>query len=234
VTVKDVHSGNQLLRVALNLRDTIVPHFLRPLDGALIAQTSRWGYWHDWWFQLYQVSLFFIFGSVAWLVLLRESAHSWKSAAPHRRSFWALFALGVILLGVAVHGARDIWGLAHICLQSLVVLGLAWLAARWSTLGRGWRVVLLAGAALDFLLGIALHFAVQSYALDRWFTPDRAPEAILRSYSGSALMNAEAKMIHHLGFFHDAFGVPAAAVLLLLTGLLLLAVAGARHRDRAP
>ena len=138
VTVKDVHSGNQLLRIALNLRDTIVPHFLRPLDGALIAQTSRWGYWHDWLFQLYQVNLFFIFGSLAWLALLREGVRVWP-AAPRARWFWALFVGGAVGLGVAVHGARDVWGLAHICLQSIAVLGLAFLAARWSELGRGWR-----------------------------------------------------------------------------------------------
>ena len=30
----------------------------------------------------------------------------------------------VIGLGVAAHGARDVWGLTHICLQALVLLGL--------------------------------------------------------------------------------------------------------------
>ncbi len=233
VTVKDVHSGNQLLRVALNLRDTIVPHFLRPLDSTLIAQTSRWGYWHDWFFQLYQVNLFFVFGSVAWLVLLRELGRNWGASPTVSRWFWALLTGGVIVLGVAVHGARDMWGLAHICLQAVLVLGLVWLAARWSTLTRAWRIVLVVGAAVDFLLGIALHFAVQSYALDRWLAPDRTPEAILRSYSESSLMNAEAKMIHHLGFFHDAAGFPAAGVLVFLAGILLLALVGTRNRDRA-
>lgn len=233
VTVKDVHSGNQLLRVALNLRDTIVPHFLRPLDGALITQSSRWGYWHDWLFQLYQVNLFFVFGSVAWLVLLRELARAWVTSPATSRWFWALFTGGVIVLGVAVHGARDIWGLAHICLQAVVVLGLAWLAARWATLTGAWRIVLMVGTAVDFLLGILLHFAVQSYALDRWLTPEFTPEAILRSYSESSLMNAEAKMIHHLGFFHDAFGFRAGVVLGFLALMLFLALAGARNRVRA-
>ena len=228
VTVKDVHTGNQALKVALNLRDTLVPHFLRPLDPELLTQRSPWGYWHDWFFQLYQLNLFFVFGSLAWLVLLRELARHHPAAAPGRR-FWAWFIGGAILLGVAVHGARDTWGLAHICLQAVVVLGLAYLAAHWAALGHNWRVILLTGAALDFLLGIALHFAVQNYALDRWLTPNRSPVEIVQSYSATSVMNAMGKLYHQLGFFHDAFPLPAALVLILLAGLL----AGALIRVRA-
>ena len=230
VAVKDAQSGNQLLKIALNVRDTLVPHFLRHLDGALIAQTSPWGYWRDWFFQLYQVNLFFVFGSVAWLALVRELGRGWGAAAPRSRWFWAGFCGGVILLGVAVHGARDSWGLAHICLQAVVVLGLAYLAARWANLGRGWRIVLAAGAALDLFLGVALQFAVQSYAFDRWFTPGRPFLDTLQSYSESSVMNAAGKIVHHLAFFREEFHVPAALVLALLAGILTLAIARAARR----
>jgi hypothetical protein len=230
VTVKEAQTGDQLLKIALNLRDTVVPHFLRPLDPSLLTQRSPWGYLHDWFFQLYQLNLFFVFGSVAWLVLLRELIRHWPAAAALHRWFWTAFISGAILLGVAVHGARDTWGLAHICLQAVVVLGLAYLAARWATLSHNWRVVLLTGAALDFLLGIALHFAVQNYALDRWFTPDRSPLTIVQSYSETSVMNAMGKLYHQLGFFHDAFNLPAALVLALLTAILTLALARATRR----
>lgn len=230
VTVKDMQSGNQLLKIALNLRDTVMPHFLRPLDGVLIAQSSRWGYWHDWFFQLYQLNLLFVFGSVAWLGLSCALGRGWAAAGARSRWFWTYFSGGVILLGVAVHGARDTWGLAHICLQALVVLGLGYLAAHWATLGRGWRVALAVGAALDFLLGIALHFAVQSYALDRWLTPGRSPEAILRSYSETSLMNAAGKLVHHLVFFREAFFLPEGLSLALLAGMLTIAVVRAARR----
>jgi hypothetical protein len=230
VAVKDVRTGNQVLKIALNLRDTLVPHFLRPLDPALIAQRSPWGYWRDWFFQLYQLNLFFVFGSIAWLALIRELVRGWPSAARQSRWFWTGITGGVILVGIAVHGARDTWGLAHICLQAVVVLGLAYLAARWAALSPIWRVVLLAGAAVDFLLGIALHFAVQDYALDRWFTPGRSFAAILPDYSESALMNVAGKLNHHLGFFRDVFTLPPALVLVLLAGIL----AGAMTRVRAP
>ena len=231
VTVKDAQSGNQLLKIALNLRDTLVPHFLRPLDGSLIAQRSPWGYWHDWFFQLYQLNLFFVFGSVAWLVLIRELLRDGSAAAPRSRWFWAWFIAGTVVLGVAVHGARDIWGLAHICLQALVVLGLGYLAARWATLGRGWRLVVVAGATVDFCLGIALHFAVQSYALDHWLTPSRPFVETLKSYGMVDLMNSVAKAAMHLEFFRDAFAVPSALGLGLLAAILALAVMRATRRS---
>ena len=56
---------------------------------------------------------------------MRELIRHWPAAAAPRRWFWTAFISGAILLGVAVHGARDTWGLAHICLQAVVVLGLA-------------------------------------------------------------------------------------------------------------
>jgi len=125
---------------------------------------------------------------------------------------------------------RDTWGLAHICLQALVVLGLGYLAARWSQLGRGWQVMLVAGAIVDFFLGIALHFAVQDYALDRWFSPNRPFLETLLSYSLASRMNVASKLTHHLAFFRDEFMLPAALVLALLAGILTLAVTRAVRR----
>ena len=230
VTVKAAQTGNVLVKTLLNLRDTIVPHFLRPLNRDLIAQSSPWGYWRDWFFQLYQVNLFFIFGSVAWLVILRELARSWPLALPTPRRFWTWFAAGAIVLGVAVHGARDTWGLAHICLQSLMILGLGYLAARWATLSRGWRLALVAGLAIDFCLGIALQFGVESYAIDRWLTPGRTVTETINSYSSLATMNVYAKIYGKTEFLGDVLIIPAALVLALLAGILSLAVARATRR----
>jgi hypothetical protein len=241
VTSKDAQQGNQLLKIALNLRDTVVPHFLRSVDPALIAQRSPWGWWRDWFFQLYQVNLLFVFGSVAWLAIIVELVRRWRARSsagvppaltPRQagtpallgRGFWLWFIGGSILLGVAAHGARDSWGLAHICLQSIVVLGLAFLAARWSRLARGWRLALIAGATADLMLGIALQFGAQSYALDRWLAPGRDSSDTLTSYSESALLNLGGKIRNHLAFFTDVFPVPLALVLALLATVLMLAL----------
>jgi hypothetical protein len=227
-TARDVHEGNQFVRIALNLWDTLVPHFLRTFDTSLIAQRSPWGLSRDWFFQCYQINLLFAFGSVAWLAIGREL---FRAARPPRAvAFWVWFVAVVVFLGVATHGARDHWGLAHICLQGLVLLGLAFLAARWSELGRGWRLALIAGAAADFTLGIALQFGIQSYAFDRWLAAGQPADESLRSYSEPAFKNLAGKIVNHLDFFSDTFAPPAALVLGLLAAIFTLALL----RTRAP
>ncbi|MEI7552753.1 MAG: hypothetical protein WCL24_10540 [Verrucomicrobiota bacterium] len=223
-SVAEAAPGQPLAKIALNLRDTLVPHFLRPLDGSLIAQRSPWGYARDWCFQLYQLNLPLMLGSLAWLVLARELVRAGRSAPAARRRFWLAFVGGGVVLGVAVHGARDHWGLGHICLQTLVVLGLAFLAARWPVLSRGARRVLVAGAVVDAGLGLALHFAVQSYALDRWLAPGQPPGELLRSYSDSAFMNLAGKLFHHLRFLADMGPHAGALALALLAVMLPLAL----------
>jgi hypothetical protein len=229
VAVPEARQGNQLLKIALNLRDTVVPHFLRTVDPALITQRSPWSYARDWFFQLYQVNLLFLFGSAAWLVLAVRLFHDGRSTSPRSRGFWLWFSGGAILLGIAVHGARDHWGLAHICLQAVLVLGLAYLAARWPGLGRGWRLALVAGAAVDFCLGIALQFAAQSQTPDLAFVLGRAPAEALPQYNGCAVMNLAAKLVHGLVFFSDALAAPP----LLITGLLAILLLLALRRARA-
>lgn len=224
VTAGAAHQGSQLAKIAGNLRDTLVPHFLRPLDQSLIEQQSPWGRWRDWFFQNYQLNLLFACGSVAWLAIIRELLRTGRHAAPRLRRFWIGFGAGVVLLGIATHGARDEWGLAHICLQALVLLALAFLAGRWSELSHRWRIAVLAGAAVDFLGGIALQFGVQSYAFDRWFAPGRPPEITLRSYTESAFMNLAAKIKHKLVFFSDALALPPGWIAVGLFILLLIAV----------
>jgi hypothetical protein len=228
VTTVATDAGGQFLRVLLNLRDTIVPHFLRTPDSDLIAQSSPWGYVRDWFFQSYQLNLLLAFGSVAWLALLRESWRLQRTALPPTRIFWAGFGLVVVVLGVAAHGARDVWGLTHICLQGLVLLGLALLAARWHSLGRGWRRALVAGATLDLAAGIGLHFAVQHHALDRWLTPGRNAMEITASYNPQTLKNLIGLMVNRLDTFHNVFAPPSVIIAGLLAVVLLTALCRAR------
>ncbi len=217
-------SGSQWVVVALNIFDTIVPPHLRPLDGALLAQTSPWGRWRDWAFVGYQVNLFGAFGSIASLALLREAWRAGNAAPATVRHAWTVFAVGVVLLGIGTHGDRDHWGLAHISLQPFVLLGLGFLAARWPHLGRGWRSALVAGAVADFSLGIALHFGVQSFAFDGLLRSDGISLASLNSYNAAAGMNLASKLHHGLSFVADVVPGPTWALLLAaaLLGLLRL------------
>jgi hypothetical protein len=191
----------QAVRVVLNLRDTFVPHFLRPLDTALIAQRSGWGAVRDFLFQCYQVNLPLAFGCVGAVALLREAVRAEKTAARANVRFWAVLVAGTVVLGVATHGGRDHWGLAHICLQALVVLGLAFLAARWPLLGRGWRRAVIAGGVFDFAGGIALHFGLQSLRLEPWLGARHGSPVALNEI---ALVNLNGKLSHGLAFFADA------------------------------
>jgi len=227
VLAADSSITGQLTRIALNLRDTVVPHVLRSFDSSLIAQQGAWGALRDTWFQLYQVNLLFAFGSVAWIALIVALVRAGREASAAARRGWTLFVLGAVVLGVAVHGARDTWGLAHICLQPLVLLGLAALAAAWPRFSRGWRALLIAGASVDFLLGIALHFAVQHLAYERWVGPP-AFAAWQSNASASAVMNMAAKLQHQLTFFGERLNAPASLVLVVLLALLSLAIARAR------
>lgn len=205
---------------ALNFRDTLVPHFLREVDFAPFAQLSVSGRWRDWFFFLYQTNLLFAFGSLTWLALLCAVPSAWRATPFRQRLFWAGFVSGSIILGVAAHSGRDPWGLVHICLQPLVLLGLVFLAARWPSLGRRWRSVLVAGITLDVLLGIVLHFGVQSSVIDRWLAPAGGPFETIFTYSEFARMNLRAKLQNHWAFVYDV--APFGAVLLGL-GLAALA-----------
>jgi hypothetical protein len=223
VLAADSTAGGQLGRIALNLRDTLVPHFLRPLDTSLIAQASPWGHLRDWWFQACQLNFPLALGSVAWLGLGAAALRAWPARRPARRAAWLGAIVAVVVLGVAVHGARDAWGLTHICLQPVVLLGLAFLAARWAVLPRGWRIALTAGAAFDLVAGIALHFAVQNLAFERW----SGPAAFARwpaENSAGAVMNMAAKLQHQVQFFSAAQPLPPLLLAAALLALLVIAV----------
>lgn len=217
-------TGAQFLNVALNVWDTLVPHFFRRFDEALIAQTSSWGMWRDWWFQLYQLNLLFAFGSTAGLAILAALVQARKKFDLRQR-MWLAGALAVIVvLGVAVNGPRDHWGLTHICLQPLVVFGLAFLAGSWGRISPGWRRVVVAGVAVDFVLGIALHFAVQSQALDRWLHPSWSAERWISTYNPSATMNYYGKLGNRVEFLRDVQPLPDVLLVALLASVLGLAL----------
>ena len=70
-------------------------------------------------------------------------------------------------------------------------------------------------------LGVALHFGVQSYALDRWLAASRDPNDTLRSYSESAFMNLRGKVLNQLEFLSDALPLPPAITAVALGGTSL-------------
>ena len=218
----------QLEVMVLNVRDTLVPHFLRDVDYSGIAQRSRWAWWRDWFFLAYQLNFFFTFGSITWLVIGFQIVRISSAQSAPVRFAWVLGTVFVIVLGVAVVAGRDKWGLAHICLQPVVILGLGFLAARWRTLSRGWKLAIGIGGVVDFVLGVVLHFGLQSLLFDPSAGPGRGLRWIFENYSEFAAMNLRAKLLISRDFFGDTLAVGSPLLLALLLMLLLLALERAR------
>lgn len=111
----------------------------------------------------------------------------------------------------------------------LVLLGLAFLASRWDRLGRGWRAALVAGWVVDFALGIALQFAVEDFAIDRWRLPGLNLIEVSKTYTMISHENLLEKIIAHLAYFADILATPRPLVLLLLGAILGMAIVRARR-----
>jgi hypothetical protein len=221
--------GAQLWIGLLNIRDTLVPHFLRDVNYAHIEQASRWGWWRDWFFQLYQVNFVFMFGSTGWIAVAAVALKNARGVSSGVRAGWGAAIASAVILGIAVHGARNEWGLAHICLQPLVLFGFALLAARWDSLHSRWRGIVIGGILVDCALGIALQFGAQSFLLDQWLAPGRSSAETLASYSAHAFVNLRAKLHYKWEFVGDAFVGHELAILLVLIALLALAIIRARR-----
>jgi len=228
VSMAAKYAGNPLAAMALNLRDSLIPPQVRGYRGRLLAQSSAWGDLRDQCFIVYQLNPLLALGCVGWLVVAKEAFVAARAAARHDRVFWVLAVAGIVLASFAAYGDRDHYGVGHICLQSLVLLGLAFLASRWAGLGRGWRLALIAGWAADFCLGIALQFAVEDFAIDRWLHPASGLLEVSGTYNPVSQENLSEKIIAHLAYFADILPTPRALVLLLLGALLGMAILRAK------
>jgi len=206
-----------------NLFDTIVPFPLRSdVSLDLIRQTSALGRLRDVAFSLYQLNLLFACGIAGTLILLwRAGCRRLRAPASAPAALLMVAIPLAIAIGVWVHTPRDTWGLVHICLQPLVLLGLASVAstlADQAAFRSLWALV----ATVDFVLGIALHFALES-----WPVPaGHSPAAVLanETLNHTAAMNACDKLAFGFSFFSDILALPTFALWGWLAGLLALAL----------
>jgi len=226
--------GNLLVKMALNLRDTLLPAQVRGFHGTLFAQASPWGSLRDQAFIVYQLNLLLALGSVGFAAVLREGARAWRAAPAAARAFWGAFLGGVVALSLAAYGDRDHYGVAHICLQPVVLLGLAFLASRWASLGRGWRAALAVGWAADLCLGIALQLAVEDFAIDRWLHPGKSLMEASATYSGVSQVNLTEKIIAHEAYFSDILTTRPAFMVALMGAILCLALVRALRAQPGP
>lgn len=149
----------RLQATGLNLLHTLCPVSLVGMDHPLLAQAGWAGWLRDWFFILYQLRIWWAFGSVGGLVLVW---YLWNTpSTPHRRFAWIVLPV-VIVLNAAAHAQPDYLGLAHIGLQPMILLGLGFIAASAGSLPRGTDLLYACGIGFDVVMGIVLHFAVQA------------------------------------------------------------------------
>jgi hypothetical protein len=176
--------GANLVKAALNLRDTFIPPLLRDVPRNADELAFGWGRLRDEAFLMYQGNLPLALGSLGAVLLALEAIRAWRarrvraassaaSAAfpsrtprPDAWRFWVALAAFVIVIGIGVQGGREPLGLAHTAQQPLVMIGVAFLAARFGSWPRRLRALAAAGLLADAGLGILLHFWLQSYPLD--------------------------------------------------------------------
>src|SRR5262249_5360839 len=152
-------------KIAGNVVDTVVPF---PVRGAIedhpyfdpAYPPHAWTYVRDWFFLVYQVSFPAMLGLGAGLLALWASIATWRTPNPPEssaralRRFWMLSSLLLLVGGIAVHGARDFYGVGHICLQPLALLGLTAAALALPRAPTPIRVLAAAGMAIDAAAGI--------------------------------------------------------------------------------
>jgi hypothetical protein len=236
VTSTGVSSPARLIAEKLgNVVTSLLPLPLRNPTYAAPVQDWPWPAVLDQHLYLfYQLTLPFAFGCAGAVFLLWLLGRKCVAGARRRpspdRGFWIVFLSGTAVLGILVNGRFDRYGLAHICLQPLVVLGLAFLAAELPHVSRSLRRVFWAGLALDFVLGVVLHFHVEHAGLSlvrpeasafRAAAPSSASLAPL--WTDGFFSNLLAKFYFGLTFVGDG-GLSPWLATAVLAGLLVLVV----------
>lgn len=156
-------ASENALKVFRNVVNSFVPHPLRltPAEWrSQFDQPSQLGMVRDYAMTLYGNNFLFAIGSVGGFLVLFLVM---REFARRRRGVWfaAAFVVSTALLGIAVHPTADPLGVAQICGQPLILMGVAFLAARFTTLPRVLRWLGLGGVAADFALGVMLEFLLE-------------------------------------------------------------------------
>jgi len=225
-----------------NVWCTLVPQSPWQLDNWIIfGSTDPVAIARDYYFGLYQSNFLWAIGSGAWVAVAWLAVAAWRRRPAAGAAGWSVRAATawvVLVFGLSIVATPfEDWGVAHGCLQPLVMLALVWLAARMPALPPLLRRVLVLTTAVDFLLGSVLHQVIQH----RDYRPAwLAGEPLLRLAADENLNmrnNIRYKLAHGMDFFGDRLDAPAVLVAGLLALLLLLVAVKwwqARAAEAAP
>jgi hypothetical protein len=163
ITASQQYQGSNLEKIAGNLLDSFVPLILQdPGKIHLYDQPYTPAMIRDHAFSIYQANVIFIMGLiggplVVWFVI--QAFRSGRLRGPER-SFWLWLIAFSLVVGLAVSGERDLFGVGHLTLIPMEALGLTLLSANFFR--RRWiAYAIVAGCAFDFALGVFFHVRIQ-------------------------------------------------------------------------
>lgn len=149
-------TGGNALKVALNLFYTLVPYPLRGAPLVDVVQDRTAGFVRDAVFLFYQTNLLAMPGLVGGPLALLLF---WRGRG---EPFWRFVVLLGVVMAVASHGGLELFGVGHVVLQPVALLALTRLAAGLPSLPGVLRLLAAFGCAVDFVLGVLLHFHLQN------------------------------------------------------------------------
>jgi hypothetical protein len=119
----------------------------------------------------------------------------------------------IIITGIAVHGTYDKYGVAHICLQSVAIAGLTFVAYNSMFYNKLVKTVLFTGVFIDAVFGIFNHFRIQNYGYEdiKFMSIDR--EA---AFMPNIIENINNKIVKGYTFLSDVNYIRYFAVILTL------------------
>jgi hypothetical protein len=159
---KKLTAAGNVAKVFFNVVDTLVPHPLRAPSMEWFRQESDAGYARDYFFLMFQTNAIVAIGSIAGVLALAIAWRRLQAPTTPAGRFWRLFVPVTAVIAVATHGSADVFGVAHVVLQPLLLLGVTLVAAAWPTASRAVRTAVILGIVIDFALGVALHHEIET------------------------------------------------------------------------
>jgi hypothetical protein len=163
ITPTTQYEGNNLVKIAGNFFDSFVPVILQdPGNIELYGQPYTPAMVRDHAFSIYQANVIFSMGLiggplVVWFLIQAFRNGRLRGA---ERSFWLWLIAFSVIVGIAVVGERDLFGVGHLTLIPMEVLGLTFLSTQFFK-RRLIALAIIAGCAFDFALGVFFHVRIQ-------------------------------------------------------------------------